>query len=72
MIAVAAIVIGWGVGQYDWILVDEARIDDVIGARATQIGLVIVFLAAGVTAVPALIWLYVLVNDEKWATSDAK
>ena len=67
VIAVAAIVIGWGVGQYDWILVDEVTIGESIGARSTQIGLIVVFLAAGVTAVPALVWLYVLVNSEKWS-----
>jgi cytochrome d ubiquinol oxidase subunit II len=69
VIAVAAIVVGWGVGQYDWILVDEARIDDVIGARTTQVGLVITFVVAAVTAVPALAWLYYLVNQEEWARS---
>lgn len=65
--AVAAIVIGWGVGQYDWILVDELTIEAAIGARTTQIGLVIVFGVAAVTAVPALAWLYVLVNKKEWA-----
>ncbi len=67
VIAVAAIVIGWGVGQYPDILVDHATIDDVIGARPTQIGLVIVFGLAAVTVVPALAWLYVLVNDARWS-----
>ncbi len=68
VIAVAAIVVGWGVGQYDWILVGELTIDDGIGARSTQVGLVITFLLAAVTAVPALAWLYVLVNTERWST----
>ncbi len=71
VVAVGAIVIGWGVGQYDWILVDEVTIEESIGARSTQVGLVIVFAAAAVTAVPALIWLYVLVNTEKWSTSES-
>ncbi len=70
MIAVAAIVIGWGVGQYDWILVDEVTIADGIGARSTQVGLVIVFALAAVTAVPALIWLYLLVNSDRWSKDD--
>ena len=64
--AVGAIVVGWGVAQYDWILVDELTIDQAAGARPTLIGLVIVFLAAAVTAVPALIWLFVLVNQDEW------
>lgn len=64
--AVGAIVVGWGVAQYDWILVDELTVDQAAGARATLIGLVIVFLAAAVTAVPALVWLFVLVNQDEW------
>lgn len=67
VIAVASIVIGWGVGQYPDILVDHAEIDEVIGARPTQIGLLIVFGLAGVTVVPALAWLYVLVNGARWS-----
>ena len=61
--------IGWGVGQYDWILVDEAKFDEGVGAHSTQVGLIIVFLVAAVTAVPALAWLYVLVNTERWSTT---
>lgn len=67
IVAVASIVIGWGVGQYDWILVDQVTIDEGVGARSTQVGLVIVFGLAAVTAVPALVWLYVLVNTDRWA-----
>jgi cytochrome d ubiquinol oxidase subunit II len=70
VVAVAAIVIGWGVGQYDWVLVDEVTIAEGIGARTTQVGLVIVFALAAVTAVPALIWLYVLVNSDRWSKDD--
>jgi cytochrome d ubiquinol oxidase subunit II len=64
--AVGAIVVGWGVAQYDWILVDELTIDQAAGAHATLVGLIIVFVAAAVTAVPALIWLFVLVNQDEW------
>ena len=67
VVAVAAIIIGWGVGQYPDLLVDQAEISEVIGARSTQIGLLIVFCLAAVTAVPALVWLYVLVNGKRWA-----
>jgi cytochrome d ubiquinol oxidase subunit II len=69
--AVASIVIGWGVAQYPDLLVDELTIDDAAGARATLIGLVIVFGFAAVTAVPALIWLFVLVNQDEWQTDDS-
>lgn len=67
VVAVAAIVVGWGVGQYPAILVDHADIDDVIGARTTQVGLLLVFALAAVTVIPALAWLYVLVNNKRWS-----
>ena len=71
VIAVAAIVIGWGVGQYPDLLVDEMTIDAAAGARSTLIGLIIVFGLASVTAVPALLWLFWLVNQPKWAAEAA-
>ncbi len=66
--AVASIVIGWGVAQYDWLLVDELTVDQGAGARSTLIGLIVVFGFAAVTAVPALVWLFVLVNQDDWQT----
>jgi len=67
VIAVAAIVIGWGVGQYPDLLVDEMTLAEAAGARSTLIGLIIVFGFASVTAVPAMLWLFVLVNRPEWA-----
>ncbi len=64
--AVAAIVLGWGTAQYPDILVDQLTIDQAAGARPTMVGLIIVFGFAAVTAVPALVWLFVLVNREAW------
>jgi cytochrome d ubiquinol oxidase subunit II len=64
--AVGAIVVGWGVAQYPDILVDELTIDQAAGARSTLIGLVIVFGFAAVTAVPAMAWLFILVNQDEW------
>jgi len=69
ILAVASIVIGWAVAQYPDLLVDHVTLESAAGARPTLIGLVIVFAVAGVTAVPALLWLYVLVNRENWARS---
>ncbi len=65
--AVAAVVVGWGVAQYPDILVDHATIAEAAGARSTLIGLVITFAIAAVTAVPAMIWLFVLVNRPAWS-----
>ena len=71
VVAVAAIVVGWGVAQYPDLLADTLTLDDAAGARSTLIGLVITFGFAAVTAVPAMIWLFVLVNRRDWATDDA-
>jgi cytochrome d ubiquinol oxidase subunit II len=71
VIAVAAIVVGWGVGQYPDLLVDELTIADAAGARSTLIGLIIVFGLAAVTAVPSLLWLYWLVHQPEWASEAA-
>ena len=58
VVAVAAVVVGWGFAQYPWILVDAGRINDVAGARPTLWSLVGVFGLAAVTVVPSLAYLY--------------
>ena len=35
VVAVASIVLGWGVGQWPWLLVDEVEVEDAAGADAT-------------------------------------
>jgi cytochrome d ubiquinol oxidase subunit II len=70
VVAVSSIVVGWGVAQYPDLLVDEMTIAEGAGARPTLIGLIIVFCAAAVTAVPAMIWLFVLVNQDEWQTDN--
>ena len=67
MIAVASVVVGWGVAQYPDVLVDHATITEVAGAHSTLIGLLITFGIAAITAVPAMVWLFVLVNKRDWA-----
>jgi cytochrome d ubiquinol oxidase subunit II len=68
VVAVAAVVVGWGVGQYPYLLTDELTLDAAAGARPTLIALVVTFGIAAVTAVPALLWLFLLVNRREWAT----
>lgn len=65
-VAVGAVVAGWGVAQYPWILVDQAEIGDVAGDDATLIALLVAFGLAGLIAVPALVWLYRLVAQPSW------
>lgn len=57
VLAVVSVVVGWGVAQYPWMLVDEVRIADGAGADATLVALLVVFGIAGVTVVPALVYL---------------
>lgn len=65
-VAVAAVVTGWGVGQYPWLLVDEVTINDAAGADATLVGLLVVVVLAGVIVLPALAYLLRLTQTEEW------
>ena len=65
--AVVAVVSGWGVGQYPWLLVDEVRINDAGGAPATLAGLLVVVGLAGVLVLPPLLYLFRLTQSEPWS-----
>ena len=67
VIAVGAVVIGWGVAQYPWILVDEATIADAAGAPATLEALLVAVGLAVVIVLPALGYLYKLTQSEAWS-----
>ncbi len=64
--AVASVVVGWGLGQYPWLLVDEVRIEDAAGASATLRGLLVAVGLAGLIVVPALGYLFRLTQTEPW------
>jgi cytochrome d ubiquinol oxidase subunit II len=64
--AVAAVITGWGVGQYPWMLVDEVPIADAAGAEATLAGLLVVVGLAAVIVLPALGYLLWLTQTEEW------
>lgn len=64
VVAVAAVVLGWGVGQWPWMLVDVMTIDDAAGAPATLWGLLVVAAIAAVTVVPSLVYLYLLTQRD--------
>ena len=68
--AVAALVAGWGVSQFPWLLTDVVTIDDAAGARATLRALVIVFAAASAIVVPALGYLFWLTQRPGWVRRD--
>lgn len=69
LVAVAAVVTGWGVGQYPWLLVDQVTITDAAGARATLEALLVAVGLAGVIVLPALGYLYRLTQSESWSRS---
>ncbi|WP_193610836.1 cytochrome d ubiquinol oxidase subunit II [Nocardioides lijunqiniae] len=64
--AVAAVVLGWGVAQYPYLLVDEITIADAAGAPATLRALLVAVVLAGVIVVPALTYLFRLTQSEDW------
>jgi cytochrome d ubiquinol oxidase subunit II len=65
--AVGAVVAGWGVGQYPWMLVDELTIADAAGAKATLQALLVVVGLAVVIVLPALTYLLRLTQTERWS-----
>jgi cytochrome d ubiquinol oxidase subunit II len=65
-VAVAAVITGWGVGQYPWMLVDEVTIADAAGAEAALAGLLVVVELAVVIVLPALGYVLWLTQTEEW------
>lgn len=64
-VAVAAVVAGWGVAQYPWLLVDTLTIDDAAGAPATMTALLISAVVAAVLVVPPLVYLLRLADTNQ-------
>ena len=65
VIAVAAIVLGWGFGQYPWILVDTVTIEEGAGHPATLTALLVASGIAAVVVTPALVMLYRLADTNR-------
>ncbi len=64
--AVTTVVLGWGVAQYPWLLVDELTFADAAGAPATLKALTIAVGLAAVIVLPALGYLLHLTQTERW------
>lgn len=64
--AVSTVVLGWGVAQYPWLLVDEITFVDAAGAPATLRALVFAVALAGLIVLPALGYLFWLTQSERW------
>jgi cytochrome d ubiquinol oxidase subunit II len=69
-VAVGAVLAGWGVAQYPWVLLDAATIDDVAAGRATLWALVITFGLAAVTVLPALGYMLLLTQRQEWSPGE--
>ena len=67
LVAVAAVVSGWGVAQYPWLLVDQVTIAEAAGAPATLEALLVAVGLAVVIVLPALGYLYRLTQSETWS-----
>jgi cytochrome bd ubiquinol oxidase subunit II len=67
LVAVATVLLGWGVGQYPWLLVDEVTIEDAAGAPATLAALVVAVVVAVLVVLPALAYLFWLTQSERWS-----
>lgn len=64
--AVGSVVLGWGVAQYPWLLVDQVRIVDAAGAPATLAGLLVVVALAVLVVLPAFGYLLWLTQQDPW------
>lgn len=65
VVAVGAVVIGWGFAQFPWILVDNVTITDGAGHPATLTALLVAAGIATVVVVPALVLLFRLVDTDQ-------
>lgn len=61
--AVVAVVAGWGVGQYPWILVDQVTLAQGAAGSSTLWALVAAFAGAGVLVIPSLFWMLRLTDE---------
>jgi cytochrome d ubiquinol oxidase subunit II len=63
--AVGSVIVGWGVGQYPWMLVDQLTINEAAGARTTLTALLVVVALAAVIVLPALGYLLWITQTQK-------
>ena len=61
-LAVAAVLFGWAAAQYPYLLERRLRIADAAGARATLVAILVVLGVGALLLVPALLWLYTLMQ----------
>jgi cytochrome d ubiquinol oxidase subunit II len=59
-VAVTAILVGWAVAQYPYLLVPEVTIEEAAAGRATLVAMLVALIGGAVILIPALVYLYVL------------
>lgn len=59
-LAVTAILLGWAVAQYPYLLLPEVTIEEAAGGRATLVAMLVALVGGSLILVPALVYLYVL------------
>jgi cytochrome d ubiquinol oxidase subunit II len=59
-LAVTAILVGWAVAQYPYVLLPELTIEEAARGRATLVAVLVALLAGALVLLPALAYLYVL------------
>ncbi len=59
-LAVTAILVGWAVAQYPYLLLPEVTIEEAARGRATLVAMLVALVGGTVVLVPALVYLYVL------------
>jgi cytochrome bd ubiquinol oxidase subunit II len=62
VIATSAIIWGWGIGQYPWLLPESLTVEGGAASSPVLVSLIIAFVVAGLIAVPALVWLLSLME----------
>ncbi|WP_112140584.1 cytochrome d ubiquinol oxidase subunit II [Glycomyces dulcitolivorans] len=72
VVAVAAVMAGWGIGQYPWVLVDQVSIGEAAGAPATMQGLLVAVGIAAVVVGPALAYLFYLTQTPQWSGQESE
>jgi cytochrome d ubiquinol oxidase subunit II len=60
MVAVASVVIGWGVAQWPYMLPTDLEVSAAAAPDPTLASILVVFIAAAVLILPSLAWLYYL------------
>ena len=68
MLAVAAVVVGWGVAQWPYMLPKSLEVSQAAAPDATLWSILFVFVLAAVLILPSLAWLYYL--DQRSALAD--